>query len=321
MEKKDLASLSYYPLNFPETEQFASKQFSTFWVPEEISFADDPNDWNCKVDDNTKSFVKKILFLFAQLDGIVNENLMHNFQQETSFCKEVGFFYAAQAAIEVIHNKTYSIMIHALIQDHKEREIGLNSIKNFPEIRAIAEWAYSMMSPDIPLLERIIGFCCIEGIIFSSAFAGIYYIKRKNILRGLTKANEWIARDEALHTMFGVHIYHLFTKVLDRYPRVSSERVREIITSAVQVNEQFTREALNVNLIGLDFNDMMSYVYCTADTLAKNLEYDTIYNVENKLDWMAIISLSNKTNFFESKVSEYAKQTEFDTEYDPNVPC
>lgn len=320
MEEIDLANLAYYPLEHEDIEHFAELQDATFWTAGDITFGDDRNDWD-NLDQDTKSFVENILFLFAPLDGIVNKNLIENFQKETSFCKEVGFFYVSQAHIEQIHNKVYSLLIRTLIDDPKRVAIGLNSTKHFPEIKRIAEWALSMMDTSIPLLERIIAFCCIEGVIFSSAFAGIYFVKRRNILPALTKANEWIARDEALHTRFGVHIYHVFTQRLNKFPLVSETRVHEIVRSAVTVNELFTRNALKTDLVGLNANDMMSYVYNTADKLCESLGYSNIYNIPNRLDWMLIISLPNKTNFFESKVSEYARQQVVEDELDMDCPC
>jgi ribonucleotide reductase beta subunit family protein with ferritin-like domain len=159
-----------------------------------------------------------------------------------------------------------------------------------------------------PLLERLVAFACVEGIIFSSAFAGIYWIKRRNILHGLTKANEWIARDEGIHTRFAVSLYHHISDVWKKAAPLDTDRVHSIIRSAVDVTEKFTREAMNTHLVGLDANDMVRYVQCTADVLASSLGYENIYNVTSPFDWMVVISLPNKTNFFESKVSEYAKE-------------
>lgn len=318
-----LEDLAYFPLTYPDIEKYASDQSATFWVPEEINFSEDRDDWD-RLDNNSKKYIKMILFLFAQLDGIVNKNLMDNFQRETSFCKEVGFFYVAQAHIETIHNKTYSLLIKTLIRDEHEQREGLNAIAHYPSVKAVAKWAFDMMDPAIPLMERIIAFCCIEGVIFSSAFAGIYFIKRKNVLHALTKANEWISKDEALHTKFGVALYHTFTEQLEKehcFPHVAPERVVEIIKSAVDVNKQFTEDALSVNLIGLNFPDMMTYVYCTADTLCESLGFPKIYNVHNKLDWMALIALPNKSNFFETKVSEYARSRTNENTFDIRTPC
>jgi ribonucleotide reductase beta subunit family protein with ferritin-like domain len=279
-----------------------------FWTAQEIDYSNDRSQFD-KCDLVTQKYIKFLLFLFAQLDGIVNENLVENFKRETSsMAKECSMFYAIQEAIEWGHNETYSLLIKTYIRDTEEQTRGLNSIAHYPAIRKIAEWAYRWMDPKKDLLERLVAFACIEGIIFSSAFAGIYWIKRKNILHGLTKANEWIARDEALHTRFAIALYnHITNRWLLRI-RLSDDRVNAIITDAVAITEEFTRDAMHVDLVGIDPDDMVSYVKCTADTLVTSLGYPKIYNVDNPFDWMAILGLSNKSNFFETRVTEYGRE-------------
>jgi ribonucleoside-diphosphate reductase subunit M2 len=306
---------SFLPIEFPLLESYYQRQKQTVWVPAEIDFTTDRSDWD-RLDEDTQNYIKHLLFLFAQLDGIVNENLVENFKEETSFCKEARFFYAVQEYIEVIHNETYSLLIQTFIRNDQERLRGLDSISHYPAIKAIAEWCFKWMKRDIPLPQRIVAFACVEGVIFSSAFAGIYWIKKKNVLKGLTKANEWIARDEALHTEFAVALYHVICGQMKKYPELSQEQIITILTDAVSVTEQFTRTAMNVHLVGLDADQMMRYVKCTADRLATSLGYNKIYNEANPFEWMLVIGLPNKTNFFEDKVSEYAtaknNQTVFD---------
>jgi ribonucleotide reductase beta subunit family protein with ferritin-like domain len=273
------------------------------------------------LDVDTQTYIKFLLFLFAQLDGIVNENLVENFKEETAkYAKECSMFYAIQEAMEWGHNETYSMLIAAFIRDPEERQRGLNSIANFPSIRKVAEWAYMWMDPRRPLLERVIAFTCIEGVIFSSAFAGIYWIKRRNILHGLTKANEWIARDEAIHTRFGVSLYRHITEIWETEAGKPSETiVHNIIRSAVETCEEFTRDAMNVQLVGLVADDMVLYVKCTADRLSTALGYRPIYYANNPFDWMVVISIPNKSNFFETKVSEYAREGEGEFKFDRGV--
>lgn len=309
---KNLTRLSFFPIENPGLEKYYQEQKNVFWTAQEISFTGDREQFE-SLDENTKRYVKPILFLFAQLDGIINENLVGHFKEETALlAKECSMVYAIFEAMEWGHNETYSTIIKVYIRDPDEQQRGLNAIANFPAIRKIADWAFQWMESSAPLVERIIAFACIEGIIFSSAFAGIYWLKRRNILQGLCKANEWIARDEAIHTRFAVALYHHMTSIWGPQSGgvspLSKERVHNIISSAVEVTEVFTRDAMNVDLVGIDANDMVEYIKCTADSLSSSLGYPSIYNSVNPFDWMAIISLPNKTNFFEGRVTEYARE-------------
>jgi ribonucleoside-diphosphate reductase subunit M2 len=311
-KKKDLTRLAFLPIENPALEKYYQEQKNVFWTTQEISFVGDREQFET-LDENTKKYVKPIIFLFAQLDGIVNENLVSRFKAETSeLAKECSMVYAIFEAMEWGHNETYSAIIKVYIRDPEEQRRGLNAIANFPAIRKIADWAFQWMESTAPLQERIVAFACIEGIIFSSAFAGIYWLKRRNILPGLCKANEWIARDEAIHTRFAVALYHHMTKIWSPWRGgvnpLPKERIHAIISSAVEVTELFTRDAMNVDLVGIDADDMVTYIKCTADSLSSSLGYPTIYGVVNPFDWMAIISLPNKTNFFESRVTEYARE-------------
>lgn len=324
----DLTRYSFFPIKYPKLIEYYHKQKSVFWIAQEIPLAGDRNDWD-KLDNDTKSYITFILSLFSQLDGIVNENLVENFKKDTDEYKECRMFYAIQEAVECTHNEAYSLFIKAYIRDPEEQIRSLNAIHNYPEIAAIAKWAFEWMKPDRPFLERLIAFACIEGIIFSSAFAGIYWIKRKNILGGLTKANEWIARDENYHTEFPVALYHTITlgqmTIHDQtLPALPEGRVHEIISSAVDVTEKFTRNAMRNELVMLNSDDMVGYVKCTADHLSKSLGYNPIYDIDNPLTWMVVISLPNKTNFFEGIVTEYSRQNgqdEDDYKFDLDTPC
>lgn len=309
----DLERFAFLPIENPGLDEIYQDQKNIMWTVSDIDFSNDRSHWD-RLDEDTQYYIKFLLSLFAQLDGIVNENLVENFKKETSaFSKDCSKFYAYQEAIEWTHNETYSFLIKTFIRDKEEQKRSLNSIKHFPSIRAIARWAKHWMSSRHPLVERIIAFACIEGVIFSSAFAGIYYIKRRNVLHGLTKANEAIARDEALHTRFAVVLYHHITEIWKKAPPLPEERVHAIINSAVTTTEEFTRTAMNVHLVGINADDMVSYVKCTADVLCESLGYKPLYSCANPFDWMTIISLPNKTNFFESRVSEYAKESGTET--------
>lgn len=306
----NLNRFAFLPIENPGLDKYYQEQKNLMWTVKDIDFANDRFQWD-RLDDDTKHYIKFLLSLFAQLDGLVNENLVRNFKVETSeFSKDCAKFYAYQEAIEWTHNETYSFLIKTFIRETAEQNRCLNSIESFPAIRKIAEWSVVWMDPALPLLKRIIAFACIEGVIFSSAFAGIYWIKRKNVLHGLTKANEWIARDEAIHTRFAIALYHHITKVWKKQAALEQSEVHALIRSAVDVTEEFTRTAMNTDLVGLNADDMVKYVKRTADVLAGSLGYDQIYGVESPFEWMAVISLPNKSNFFETKVSEYSKEAD-----------
>ena len=318
LEERDYSKYSYFPIKFPILEKYYQKQKDVYWTAQEIDYLGDRADWD-KLDADSRKFIKFILFFFAQADGIVKENLIDNFKRETSFYKECRFFYAAQEFMEVGHNETYSMLIESLIRDPEEKAAGYNAIENFPSIRKMADWMFRWMSRTTSLPERIIAFACVEGIFFSSAFAGIYWIKRKNILKGLCKANEFIARDEAIHTEFAIALYHVITDVDKKYASLSEKRVHEIIGSAVVACEEFTRVALNVDLVGMNADEMVLYVKCTGNRLAESLGYRKIYDVNNPFKWMAVIGLPNKSNFFETRPSEYARQSTSDFTFDLNT--
>jgi ribonucleoside-diphosphate reductase beta chain len=304
---EDFSRYSYFPIKYKTLDKFYQDQKDVFWTPSEIDYSKDRSDWD-KLDEETKKFVKFILFFFAQADGIVNENLIENFKKETSEYKEARNFYAAQEFIEVVHNETYSMLIETFIRDAEEKNRAFNAISHYPSIRKLANWMFQWMKSERSLVERIIAFACVEGIFFSGAFAGVYWIKRKNILPSLCKANEFIARDEALHTRFAVELYRVMTDVDHKFDRLPESVVHEIIGSATEVAEEFTRDALRVDLIGMNADDMVDYVKCTADNLSTSLGYNRIYEVENPFDWMLVIGLSNKANFFETRPTEYSRQ-------------
>lgn len=307
---------SYFPIQSTLLESYYQRHKNIVWTAQEIEYAADRKDWKI-LDENTKTVVKFSLFFFAQFDGVVNENLIEYFKRETSFIKEAANFYSVQEFCEVGHNETYSNLIETLIVDPEEKRKAFNAIKYYPSIGKIAEWVFKWMDASIPLPERVVAFACLEGIFFSSAFATIYWIKRRNVLKGLCKANEFIARDEALHTEFAVALYHTITEgKFKRFDPLAREKVHEIISSAVAIISEFTRDALKVDMVDLSSEDMIKYVKCTADTLSTSLGFGKIYKVQNPYDWMLTMALPNKTNFFESRVSEYGKVKTSDFEFD-----
>lgn len=314
-ENKDYSFYSFLPIKNSKLAAYYQDHKARVWFPSEIRFdANERMEWD-NLETPIRDYLKSILFFFAQMDGIVNENLIDNFKAKTRHIKEAGWFYAVQEFMEVIHNETYSMTIDHFIRDEEEKKKGFNAIENYPAIKRIADEAFRWMSEDVPLLEQIVAFVCIEGILFSSAFASIYYIKRLNILKALCKANEFIAKDESLHAMFGIELYHHLISTGEQIP-LTKNRIHEIVKSFTKVGEEFTREYLKLDYIQLSTEDMVQYIETTADTIVDMFGYEKIYNVPNPFDWMVVISLPNKSNFFETEVTEYKVNTVSEVVFD-----
>ncbi len=308
----DFSNFSFFPIKYPKLIECYDKLKATHWIPNEITFQDDLKTWET-TDPEIKELVKFILCFFAGADGIVIDNLVDNFKKETSFCKEIKYSYSAQEFNEVVHNETYSKLIYLYMQSEDERNKAFNSMVHYPPVMDINNWAINWMKSDRPLTERIIAFACVEGILFSSSFAFIYWIKRKNILPGLCKANEWIARDESVHTALAVSIYHHLTMIFDKDTRMETleqDRVHDIIKSAVDVTNKFTESILTFKKLDMSVEKMNDYVRCTANVLSTSLGYSDIYDVKNPFPWMILISLPNRSDFFETDVTEYSRQND-----------
>lgn len=301
------SNMSFFPIEHPVLHDLYTELLRVFWQPTEIDWAGDRDDWD-SLDSNTREFLQFFLFFFAQFDGIVNENLFHRFKKETRKYKDAAHFYAIQEANETVHNQVYSLMIETFIRDETIKKRGFNAIQHYPAIKAIADWIEQFMKKTRPLLERVIAFACLEGILFTGAFATIYWIKKRNKLHGLDTANQWIARDELIHYKFASALYYILSLEEDSVIP-SASRVHEIISSAVEVASQFIKTALKVELIGMNADDLIGYVKAVANTLGENLEVGPTYPGQvNPLDWMVVIGLPNKANFFERKPTEYARQ-------------
>jgi len=313
----DSEDYGFLPIKYPELAKYYYDQRNVKWVPADVDLHEDRNDYD-ECDEGTKTLVDGLLAFFVPADGLVEENLFKNFQQDTSFWKESGFFYAEQCSMEIIHSEMYSLMATTLIRDQTKLASIFNSIKTYPSVKRISEFMKKYMDRKYSLAERIIAFACVEGVLFNSAFAAIYWIKKRNILRGFCKANEFIARDEGIHTKFAVALYLLACKEQKMVP-AGENRAYEIVMEAVETNAQFIKDILKEDKIGMSVNDLIDYTKCTADELLYSIGHQKIYNAVNPLDWMAVISLPNKTNFFEDKVSEYTQQTEGEFVFDEDV--
>lgn len=308
---KDTSRYSFFPIeDSKKLYKLYTKQIDAFWTTREIDLTKDPNDWKL-MPTNVRNFIKKILAFFSQIDAIVIENIGKNFQEKTSDIKEAGNFYNIQNAIETIHNEMYGLLIVSLIEDIDERKEVLDAIKNYDYVRKIALWMTTYMDEKKPIMEQIVAFACIEGVLFVGAFCAIYWIKHfyKDKLNGLTQSNEFIARDENIHKDAGVEIYKTYIRerIHDRLP---DEVFYSIIDSAVDIAKNFIDNILETDFFEMNRENMLKYIKCTANTLCLDFGYPKRYDAKNPFEWCIMIGTQNKTNFFEKKVTEYRKVTE-----------
>jgi ribonucleoside-diphosphate reductase beta chain len=289
-----------FPIKHQDIWEWYKKQEACIWTAEEIDLHTDLNDWNNKLNADEKYFIKHILAFFAASDGIVNENLAENFVSEVQY-PEAKFFYGFQIMMENIHSETYSLLIDTYVKDEAEKHELFHAIETFPAIKEKAEWALKWISSD-SFAERLIAFAAVEGIFFSGSFCSIYWLKKRGLMPGLTFSNELISRDEGMHCDFAVHLHnhHLINKV----PKA---RITEILTDALNIERKFITESLPASLIGMNANLMTQYLEFVTDRLLVELGCDRVYNSSNPFDFMDMISLQGKTNFFEKRVGEYQK--------------
>ncbi|MEJ6734284.1 MAG: ribonucleotide-diphosphate reductase subunit beta [Flavobacteriales bacterium] len=289
-----------FPIQHDDIWKWYKKQEASFWTAEEIDLHQDLIDWNEKLNDDERYFVKHILAFFAASDGIVNENLAENFVNEVQFT-EAKFFYGFQIMMENIHSETYSLLIDTYIKDKKERNQLFTAIEHFDAIKKKADWAIKWIDSD-SFAERLVAFAAVEGIFFSGSFCSIFWLKKRGLMPGLTFSNELISRDEGLHCDFAVHLHnhHLINQV-------PKERIKEIIVDALNIEREFITEALPVRLIGMNADLMVKYLEFVTDRLLQELGCEKVYNSENPFDFMEMISLEGKTNFFEKRVGDYQK--------------
>jgi len=289
-----------FPIQHNDLWEWYKKQEACIWTAEEIDLHEDLNDWNNKLNDDERYFIKHILAFFAASDGIVNENLAENFVNEVQY-SEAKFFYGFQIMMENIHSETYSLLIDTYVKDEKEKNTLFQAIENFPAIKKKADWALKWIdSPSFA--ERLIAFAAVEGIFFSGSFCSIFWLKKRGLMPGLTFSNELISRDEGMHCDFVVHLHnkHIVNKV-------SKERITEIIVDALNIEREFITESLPASLIGMNAKLMTQYLEFVTDRLLVELECDKVFNSSNPFEFMDMISLQGKTNFFEKRVSEYQK--------------
>lgn len=289
-----------FPIKHDDIWQFYKKAEASFWTAEEVDLSPDLADWNHKLNADERHFISHVLAFFAASDGIVNENLAVNFLQQVQY-PEARFFYGFQVMIENIHSEMYSLLIDTYIKNSEEKDHLLNAIETIPCIQKKAEWALRWIREG-SFAERLIAFAAVEGIFFSGSFCSLYWLKKRGLMPGLTFSNELISRDEGLHCDFACMLYqnHLLEQL-------TQEQVYLIIKNAVEIEKEFVSDALPVGLIGMNATLMCQYIEYVADRLLLALGYSKIWNAINPFDFMELISLQGKTNFFERRVGEYQK--------------
>lgn len=288
-----------FPIKHNDIWQFYKKAEASFWTAEEIDLSQDIADWK-KMNDGERHFVSHVLAFFAASDGIVNENLANNFLKEVQYA-EAKCFYGFQIMMENIHSETYSLLIDTYINDPKEKDHLLRAIETIDCVKKKADWALKWIESD-NFVERLISFAAVEGIFFSGSFCSIFWLKKRGLMPGLSFSNELISRDEGLHCDFACLLYADHIK-----NQLPQERIYEIILDAVEIEKEFVTVALPVSLIGMNAEMMCQYIDFVADRLLVSLGCQKHYNATNPFDFMEMISLQGKTNFFEKRVAEYQK--------------
>jgi ribonucleoside-diphosphate reductase beta chain len=297
-ENKDRFVL--FPIKHNEIWNMYKQAEASFWTAEEIDLSHDQKDWD-KLNDGERHFIMHVLAFFAASDGIVNENLAVNFIREVQI-PEARCFYGFQIMMENIHSETYSLLIDSYIKDATEKQRLLQAIETVPCVTKKAQWALRWISKkDTTFAERIVAFAAVEGIFFSGSFCSIFWLKKRGIMPGLSFSNELISRDEGLHCDFACLLYSMLQT------KLGEERIHDIIGSAVEIEKEFVSDALPVDLIGMNSKMMCQYIEFVADRLIVSLGYNKKYNATNPFDFMELISLQGKTNFFEKRVAEYQK--------------
>jgi len=286
------------PINYPKIWELYKKHEASFWTAEEIDLSDDLKDW-AKLNDGERHFISHILAFFAASDGIVNENLAVNFMREVQL-PEARCYYGFQIMMENIHSETYALLIDTYINDSKEKDRLFHAIETVPAVKKKAEWALRWIENGT-FAQRLVAFAAVEGIFFSGSFCSIFWMKKRGLLPGLTFSNELISRDEGLHCEFACLLYSMLSNQL------TEDEVHTIIGEAVTIEKEFVSEALPVDLIGMNAKLMQQYIEFVADRWIAELGYKKIYNTTNPFDFMEMISLQGKTNFFEKRVGDYQK--------------
>ena len=299
--KPNLKRFVLFPIQYPDIFRFYKQGEASIWKTEEVPLDADKHDFETKLTDNERYFVKHVLAFFSSSDGIVGENLINNFANAVQI-PEARQFYAMQTFIEAVHAEMYSELIDNFISDADEKYQLFNAIENIPAIAKKAQWAYKwLVNQEVSFAHRLIAFACVEGIFFSGSFAAIFWLKKRGLMPGLCLSNEFISRDEGLHTDFACLLYSHLQK------KLKNDTIHAIVKEAVELEIEFLTEALPVSLIGMNQKLMAQYIQFVADRLLVSLKVPKLYNVSNPFDFMENISMEGKQNFFEGSSSVYQK--------------
>jgi len=297
---QDTGRLTIFPIQHDDMWKMYKNAVSVFWTPEELDLSKDVDDFK-KLTDNEKFFIKHILAFFSSSDTIVNINLGERFLNEVQVL-EAKFFYSFQMSMENIHSETYSLLIDSYFKDFKEKNETLNAINHMPCIKKKAEWCFKWINDnESSFAQRLLAFALVEGVFFSGAFCSIFWLKERSLMPGLSFSNELISRDEGIHVEFAILLYSKLEN------RLSQEAVHTIVKEAVEVEKNFIIESIPCSMLGMNSELMSIYIEFVADRLLTQLEYDKIWNAQNPFPFMERISIESKTNFFESRVSQYSK--------------
>jgi len=301
-----------FPIKHDQIWRMYKRAEANFWTTEEVDLEKDKIDWK-KLTDGERYFIESVLAFFAASDGIVNENLVERFCQEVKIL-EAKFFYGFQVAMENIHSEMYSVLIETYVKNIERQNHLFNAIDTMPSVGRKAQWALKWInSKDAPFANRVVGFAAVEGIFFSGSFCSIFWLKKRGLMPGLCHANELISRDEGMHTEFAVLMYEYLK---DKPP---PETVINIIKEAVEIEKEFITESLPCELLGMNNKLMAEYIEYIADRLLLMFKIKKVYNTVNPFDWMELISVQGKTNFFEKRVGEYANKSNPNIDQSENV--
>ncbi|QYB17442.1 ribonucleoside-diphosphate reductase small subunit [Pacmanvirus S19] len=301
--------LTTFPIQRKSIWAYYKDSTKCYWTPEELNTSTDVQHYESVLTNGERHFVNHVLAFFAASDGIVNINLAKRFKKDIPIL-EVGYFYDFQTMIENIHAETYSILMDSIIPNQKEKTKLLNAVQTMPIIKKMSDYMFKCIDSTASLAERLLRMACVEGIFFTGCFCAIYWLQQRGLMPALSHSNEMIARDEALHTMFAMFMYTMIEKEF----KLTNEQIKTIITEAVDLAKEFINEALPINLPGMNAVLMGEYIECQADNLVTLIDCEPIYGSKHEFGFMEQLNLTNRTNFFERRVSEYSKADKADSD-------
>lgn len=317
-----MSDSSFFEIKIPVLHNLYKKQRECYWLPHEVSMTKDVNDWKYKLNESERHLISTILAFFAGSDILVIDNISKRFSSDVDHIPDASRCYDFQKVIENIHSESYAIMLETLVVDNKKRHLLQNAIKNHPTIKMKADWVTKWIESNKNYIYRLLAFIIVEGIFFSSSFCAIYWFREKNLLPGISKFNEFISRDEGLHTDFGITMIKLLEKGTinlknEQFKKISQKEIHQLFKEAVDIEKKFIDSLFNdkSDLIGINSKSMKQYVEVVTNNILENLNYQPLYpNVKNPFIFMDKLSVNGKTNFFEEDVTEYSKNLVNDIE-------